>query len=61
MTTTQLEALLQRSVRWASSSTYYQEYIVGKNTRMRVRVGNGCFCDVMGRTLTVEEIRAGTN
>lgn len=61
MTTMQLEALLQRSVRWTGSGMYHQEYIVGKGKQMRVRVCNGCFSDVMDKALTIEEIQANTN
>ena len=61
MTTTQLEALLQRSVRWASSGMYHQEYTVGKSKQMRVRVRNGCLSDVVDKALTIKEIQANTN
>lgn len=61
MTTMQLEALLQRSVRWTGSGMYHQEYIVGKGKQMRVRVYNACFRDVMGKALTIAQIQVNTD
>lgn len=60
MTTMQLETLLQRRVRWAGSGVRHQEYIVGENKQMRVRVRDGHLFDVMDKVLTVQEIQANT-